>query len=193
MEIDDHALMRAFSDLLDSVMRGHVENNVLPVDLRDDGGRDNAQSNRGRGKMANIDRRADRSFPWFQVVGNGTQRCILHRQNHDRRREYKRKRRVLDLARQMLRLHVKREASCYSERYGGHGLRRMFVCIRRNPQHCTKWRIGEDDAGYRYVIAEPFFQGRSQVRVISDLEAGARSGQTAGTVETVWLCLAYRT
>src|SRR5262249_8009162 len=118
--IDPHALVRAPADLLDLVMRRHRKHQLSPLPTRDLGpGRDTLAYRRRR-QVANVDRGADSALIRLQIVANGVQRRVLHRQYHQRRGKYRRKYRVLELARQVRRRDVHHEAPLRSDWYSTH-------------------------------------------------------------------------
>src|SRR6185437_4249766 len=100
-KVNDHALVGPVSDLLDLVMRAHVELDPAAVDLGDYRFGRHAMSDRRCRKMTDIHRGSDRAFVRLQVVPHRVERGILHRRHHHRRGKHRRQRGILKFTGEM--------------------------------------------------------------------------------------------
>jgi molybdate-binding protein len=102
-EIDDDAFMRARPDQFGAIHCPDREFDTTPVDLDDLGLAGNAQSDRRRGEMANVDASAERALVRIEVGLHRVERSVFHHHDHDRRREHRRQGRVLEAVREVIR------------------------------------------------------------------------------------------
>src|SRR5258708_8513746 len=119
-ELDHRSLVGSAADLLGLVARRHLELDPLAIDLGDLRFGANGVTDRRRGKMADVDRAADRALPRLQIGPDRVEGGVFHHHDHDGRRQYLRQHRVLELVGEMPGLYAQRERAFRSRRNLAH-------------------------------------------------------------------------
>ena len=94
--------MCAHSNLLVPVGRTNRKLDAPPVNVGHFRFADDASAGRRRRQMAHVDARAERAFAGVEIGLDGVERRILHHHDHDRRRQDRRQRHILESAGEMV-------------------------------------------------------------------------------------------